>query len=154
MAEYNVIREFILIRSVIWEVLDQGRSDIAYDIDNAFREVVRIELFQDLGHLSMPEFLSQFLIDPFVSIDRQLPVLIGNVDEDAISVRRFLHFELSKNLCRPVHGVHKAATLFNEDTDLAAGPHLLFTYCINDLLLVVVTEEVVSLSAKGEESQA
>jgi len=118
----DVVRQLINIRILIIREVDvKGFTDLTDYPGDAFRIIFFVKMKQDDPNPFAPEFAAYFLMNPLVSIQRQLPVFQRHINQYGIPLGGLIHFQPRKDLCRPVERIDEAATAFYKDTNLATG---------------------------------
>jgi hypothetical protein len=114
-AENNVIGQFVggtLIR--VWEMQAEGFSDFGDYPGNGFGIALLAKTRNHEGYFLLPELFAHFFMDALVSKNSQLAVLDRHINQNAVTLRRLVHFEMPKNLHGPVQWMNKTTLAFHE----------------------------------------
>ena len=103
-------------------------ADLADHPGDPFRIIFFIEVKKDHLHPVIPKGAAYFLMDPFVSVQSQLPVFEGYIYENGVARCSLSHFKPGKDLRCPVQRIDKTAMALHKDAYFATG----LTFCLLD----------------------
>ena len=134
-AKNNVVRQFILIGAfVVREMFVERCANLRDDPGDTACVVGIVEMAEDIPDLLIPEGGADFVVNPFVTKEGQLPVFEGDVDQHAVAGRGLLHIKAGEDLGGAMDGIDVPTPILDIYPNLAAGTLFRLTDGRNDYI--------------------
>ena len=90
----HLIIQFILIVRLNRKMPNQVFTNFLHRSQNTFRILLLFKMRNHAGTFCLPKIIAHILMNTNVSDNRTLTIIIGNINQHAITSRRLMHFKL------------------------------------------------------------